>query len=115
MHHSGVYFRWISLDQIFLTSEGRLMMGGLTGAVNASNTSQTVKERDREREKEKEREIKREGMKEKEKEKEKGKGKERHVGRDEDGDNDGDGDEELDAGGESVMKVLHYFYLHIST
>ena len=65
---SGVYFRWLSLDQVFISSEGRLLLGGLTGAVNASNTVQTLKDRDREREKEKEREKKREREKGREKE-----------------------------------------------
>lgn len=78
-----MYFRWLSLDQIFISSEGRLLLGGLAGAVNASNTVQTVKDRDREREKEKEREKKRE----------------REKGREKEEDGDGDGDNDVGGGG----------------
>jgi hypothetical protein len=28
----GVYFKWIPLDQIYITNEGRLLLGGLSGA-----------------------------------------------------------------------------------
>jgi serine/threonine protein kinase len=49
----GVYFQWISLDQIFITSDGRLQLGGLNGAVLSSSMVLSEKEKEKHREREK--------------------------------------------------------------
>ena len=37
LYYSGIYLRWLSAEHIYITSEGRLQVGGLTGAVLASS------------------------------------------------------------------------------
>ena len=54
-HFSGVYFKWISLDQIFLSSEGKLILGGLSGATYALNSVHAEKEEEKEKEKKRDR------------------------------------------------------------
>ena len=36
---SGIAFKWLSVDQLFLSREGRLVLGGLDGAVLARSSA----------------------------------------------------------------------------
>ena len=38
MVHSGVRLKWLVLDHLYITSGGRLQVGGLTGAVMGSGS-----------------------------------------------------------------------------
>jgi hypothetical protein len=41
VRYSGVYLRWLSVDHLYLTSAGKLKIGGLSGAVMASYSTTT--------------------------------------------------------------------------
>lgn len=85
----GVYFKWIQPDQLFVSTSGRLVMAGLTGAVygshvpcQAATAAQTKdrgegREKSRDKERDKGRDKDRESGREKKKDKSSHEGKEK--------------------------------------